>query len=360
MSDHLGEKTEQQTPRRLEEALKRGQIARSPEVQTAFVLLGGLAALAFSGQEIWRRLVGATVVSLGHLHDTPLTGSALQGYGVAGTWLLLKCVGPVVLGTALAGLLAGAFQNRFNTASEALTPEWNRLNPVEGFKRLFSARMVAPTAISLTKLIVIVALTYSEVRSILNDPIFTTSVGVSRMAAFLAETSMRIFLRVSVALLVIAAADYGYQWWRTQRDLMMTKQELKDELKSTEGNSQIKSARRRRRGVTKKKMLADVPTADVVVTNPTHLAIALRYDRKTMRAPRVVAKGIRLGAERIREIARLHQVPIVENKPLARLLFKHGKVGGEVPASLYAAVAEVLAWVYRVNRYRYYAEQNAV
>jgi flagellar biosynthetic protein FlhB len=360
MSEYHGEKTEQPTPRRVEEALKRGQIARSPEVQTAFVLLGGLAALVFGGQEIWRHLVGATVISLGHLHDTPITGDALQGYGVAGTWILLKCVGPVVIATALAGLLAGAVQNRFNTASEALTPDWNRLNPFEGFKRLFSTRMVAPTAISLTKLAVIVALTYNEVRSILNDPIFTTSVSVSRMATFLAETSLRIFLRVSLVLLAIAAADYGYQWWRTQRDLMMTKQELKEELQNTEGNQQIKAARRRRRGVTKKKMLADVATADVVVTNPTHLAIALRYDRKTMRAPRVVAKGIRLNAERIRDLARQHQVPIIENKPLARMLFKHGKVGGEIPASLYAAVAEVLAWVYRVNRYRYYAEQNAV
>jgi flagellar biosynthetic protein FlhB len=229
---------------------------------------------------------------------------------------------------------------------------------VEGFKRLFSARMVAPTAISMAKLAVIIALTYSEVCSILSDPIFTTSVSVSRMAAFLAQTSLRIFLRVSLALLAIAAADYGYQWWRTQRDLMMTREELKEEMKNSEGNQQIKAARRRRRGVSKKKSLAEVPKADVVVTNPTHLAIALRYDRKTMRAPRVVAKGIRLNALRIREIAQQHQVPIVENKPLARLLFKHARVGGEVPASLYAAVAEVLAWVYRVNRYRYYAEQN--
>jgi flagellar biosynthetic protein FlhB len=356
--EHTGEKTEQPTPRRLEEALKRGQIARSPEVQTAFVLLGGLAALAFSGQELWKQLVGATVISLGHLHDTPLTGGALQGYAIAGTLVLLKCVGPVVLATALAGMLAGAIQNRFNTASEAMTPDWNRINPVEGFKRLFSARMLAPTAISMAKMAIIIVLTYSEVRNILNDPIFTTSVGVARMAGFLAETSMKIFLRVSLALLVIAAADYGFQWWRTQRDLMMTKQELKEELKNTEGNQQIKNARRRRRGKSKRQMLVDVPKADVVVTNPTHLAIALRYDRKTMRAPRVVAKGIRLNAQRIREIAQQHQVPVIENKPLARLLFKHGKVGGEVPASLYAAVAEVLAWVYRVNRYRYYAEQN--
>jgi flagellar biosynthetic protein FlhB len=358
MSDHLGEKTEQPTPRRLEEALKKGQLARSPEVQTAFVLLGGVAALAFGGREIWKQLVGATVMSLGHLHDTPITANALQSYGIAGTMVLIKCAGPVVIGTALTGLLAGAIQNRFNTASEALTPDWNRLNPIEGFKRLFSVRMIAPTAISLAKLVIVIALTYTEVRSILEDPIFATSVSVARIATFLAETSMRIFLRVSLALLVIAAADYGYQWWRTQRDLMMTKQELKDEMKNTEGNQKIKSARRRRKGITKKKMLADVPKADVIVTNPTHIAIALRYDRKTMRAPKVVAKGIRLNAQRIREIAQQHQVPIIENKPLARMLFKHGRVGGEVPASLYAAVAEVLAWVYRVNRYRYYVEQN--
>jgi len=136
------------------------------------------------------------------------------------------------------------------------------------------------------------------------------------------------------------------------------KEELKEEMKNTEGNQQIKAARRRRKGISKKKMLADIPTADVIVTNPTHIAIALRYDRKTMRAPRVVAKGIRLNAQRIRELAQQHHVPIIENKPLARMLFKHARVGGEVPASLYAAVAEVLAWVYRVNRYRYYAEQN--
>jgi flagellar biosynthetic protein FlhB len=360
MSEQQGEKTEQPTPRRLEDALKKGQIARSAEVQTAFVLLGGVAALAFSGQEIWKQLVGSTVISLGHLHDTPVTADALQGYAVVGTLVLVKCVSPVLLATALAGLLAGAIQNRFNTASEALTPDWNRLNPVEGFKKLFSGHMLAPVAISMVKLAAIIALTYSEVVSILNDPIFTTSVNVSRIAAFLAETCMRIFLRVSLALLVIAAADYGYQWWRNQRELMMTKEELKEEMKNTEGNPLIKSARRRRRSVSKKKMLSDVPTADVIVTNPTHIAVALRYHRKSMRAPRVVAKGIRLNAERIREIARQHQVPIIENKPLARMLFRHARVGGEIPASLYAAVAEVLAWVYRVNRYRYYAEQNQI
>jgi flagellar biosynthesis protein FlhB len=357
MSDH-GEKTEQPTQRRIEDALKKGQIAQSPEVQTVFVLFGGLAALSFAGQEIWRNLTGAIITALGHLHDTTLSTDELQGYAVSGTLLLIKCAGPVVLATALAGLVAGAVQNRFNTASEALTPNWTRLNPVEGFKRIFSGRMWIPTGMAVAKLALIIALTFSEIRSILSDPIFTTSVSVGRMAEFLAGVWMRIFFRITLVLLGIAGADYGYQWWRNRQDLMMTREEVKEEAKSNEGNPQIKAARRRRRSISKAKALAEVPKADVIVTNPTHIAIALRYDRKSMRAPRIIAKGIRLNAQRIREIAQQHQVPILENKPLARMLFKHGRVGGEVPAQFYAAVAEVLAWVYRVNRYRYYTEPN--
>jgi flagellar biosynthetic protein FlhB len=140
---------------------------------------------------------------------------------------------------------------------------------------------------------------------------------------------------------------------------MMSKEEVKDELKNQEGDPKMKARlRRRRQAVSYRKMLAEVPRADVVVTNPTHLAVALRYDRKSMGAPRIVAKGSRLNALRIREIARQHQIPIIENKPLARLMFKYGKVGGEIPAQLYVAVAEILAYVYRTNAYRYYREQN--
>jgi flagellar biosynthesis protein FlhB len=353
-----GEKTEQPTPRRLEEAIKRGQIAQSAEVQTVFVLLGFLAALAFAGREIWEQFVSVIVMTLSHLYDTTITSSSLQGYGVSAVFVLIKCVGPVILATATAGLIAGAIQNRFNTASEVLTPNWNRLNPVEGFQRLFSGRMLAPTILGAIKFAFILTITYSEIRNVVNDPIFTSAVSSERLAEFMGQTCLRIFLRVSLGLIVIAGADYAYQFWRTQRDLMMTKQELKDELKNTEVNQRIKTARRKRRALSKAQALAEVPKADVVVTNPTHIAIALRYDRKTMRAPKVVAKGIRLNAEKIREIAQQHQVPIMENKPLARMLFKHGRVGGEIPAELYAAVAEILAWVYRVNRYRYYAEQN--
>jgi flagellar biosynthesis protein FlhB len=358
VSEHTGERTEQPTQRRLEDAVKRGQIARSPEVQTAAVLLAGLAALLFTGQEMWQTLVGVMAAALGHLHDTSVSRDSLQGYVLGGTVVLAKVVGPVLIATVLGGLLAGGIQNRFQTASEAFSPNWERLDPVAGFQRLFSTRSGVATGVALAKLTAIALLSYTEVRAILQDPIFTSSVSVARIAGFLAESCLRIFLRVTLVLFAIAAVDYGYQWWRTHKDLMMTREELKEELKNSEGNPQVKAGRRRLRAHSQRKQLAEVPKADVVVTNPTHLAVALRYDRKTMKAPRIVAKGIRLNAERIKEIARQHQVPTLENKPLARLLFKHGRVGGEVPAQLYAAVAEVLAWVYRINRYRYYAEQN--
>jgi flagellar biosynthetic protein FlhB len=358
MDEQSGEKTEQPTQRKLEEAVKHGQTPRSGEVQTVFVLFGGVAALTFCGRETWHLFVNTEVQTLSHLHSTAITADSLQGYAVTGALMVFKCAGPFVIITMLAGLLAGAIQNRFQTASEVLAPDWNRLNPVEGFKRLFSMRAVVPTAVAAVKFTVVLALTYSEIRAVLSDPIFTTSVSVGRLAEFLGQTGLGILLRVSLALLVVAVGDYGYQVWQVSQDLMMTKQELKDEAKNTETNPLVKNARRRRRSSKKAQQLADVAKADVVVTNPTHIAVALRYDRKTMKAPKVVAKGIRLNAQQIREIAVRHQVPIMENKPLARMLFKNAKVGGEVPGQLYAAVAEVLAWVYRINRYRYYSEQN--
>ena len=335
MAEQTGDKTEQATPRRLEEAHSKGQFARSAEVQTVFVLTGALLALAFSGPEIWRILAGTQVSILGHLHEIPLTASAMQGYAVRSVLVFGSCVWPVLAATILGGLLAGGIQTRFRTSPEAMTPNWERLNPVEGFRRVFSMRSGVPTLIHVAKLAVIVVLSYGVVRSILSDPIFYSAVDVARIAGFMAESSFKIIIRVTIALVVLAAADYGYQFWRTNQDMMMTKEEVKEEAKSSEGNPQVKSQRRRRAlAQAKRKMLAEVPKADVVVVNPIHIAVALRYDKKTMKAPKIVAKGSRLNALRIKEIAMEHQVPIVENMPLARIMFKYGKVGGEIPAEL--------------------------
>jgi flagellar biosynthesis protein FlhB len=359
MSEQSGEKTEKPTAKRLEEAFNKGNIARSPEVQTVFVLGGGVLALALTGAEMWRSMSDSLSMTLGHLNETKVTMNSMPGYFATAAMALGHCVWPVLAATTTGGLLAGGIQSRFRTASEALAISWERLNPVQGLQRLFSIRSSVATGLGIVKLSVVISLCYGVIRSILSDPIFHSSVDVARIASFMAESSFRIVIQVGMALVVLAAADYGYKFWQTNQDLMMTKEEVKDETKNAEGNPAIKAQqRRRRKSISKKKMLAEVPKADVVITNPTRIAIALRYDRKTMKAPRIVAKGIRLNAREIREIAQQHQVPIIENKPLAQLMFKYGRVGGEIPAQLYAAVAEILAWVYRVNAYRYYREQS--
>jgi flagellar biosynthetic protein FlhB len=359
MNEQAGEKTEKASQKHLEEAYRKGQFARSPEVQTAFVLVSAMTALTLSGGEMWRLIANTQVSLFSHLHDTPLSLNVMQGYAIKGVLLFGRCVWPVLAATVTAGLLAGGIQTRFRIAPEALDFRWEKLNPLEGLKRVFSMRSAVPTGLSILKLLTIIGLSYSVIHGIITDPVLHSSVDVARIARFMAESSFKLTLRVAAALVILSAADYGYQIWRTDRDLMMTKQEVKDESKNTEGNPQIKARRRRKRhAMTKRKMLMEVPKADVVVVNPTHLAVALRYDRKTMKAPKVVAKGSRLNAQQIREIAQQHQVPIIENKPLARMMFKYCPVGGEVPAQLYAAVAEVLAWVYRVNAYRYYREQS--
>src|SRR5579863_10288167 len=186
--DSGGEKTEQPTQRKLEEAIKRGQTPRSQEIQTVFVLFGAIAALSFCGRETWQMFYNTEIQTFSHLYNTEVSIDSLQGYGVMAALMIMKCAGPFVITTMLASLVAGAIQNRFQTASEVLTPDWNRLNPVEGFKRLFSNQSVVPTIIGAVKFIVVISLTASEIKSIVTDPIFSTSVSVGRLAEFLGET----------------------------------------------------------------------------------------------------------------------------------------------------------------------------
>jgi flagellar biosynthetic protein FlhB len=359
MREHVGERTEEPTQRRVEDAFKRGQFAKSTEVQTAFVLLGGTLALMLFGQQSWQQMQNAFASVLSHLHLISVSSEVMRGQLVRGMLALGACVAPVVLAVMAGGLLAGGIQTKFQTTPEVTTPDWTRLNPVSGLQRIFSMRSLAPTLFALVKLGIIVGLLYHAVRQVFTDPIFYTAVDTARVAEFLASAALKILLWISLAMALIAAADYAFQSWQTHRDLMMTKDELKEELKHSEGNPLVKAQQRRRRSMTLNKMLAAVPTADVIVRNPTRFAVALRYDRKTMRAPKIVAKGARWNARRILEIAEQYQVPVLENKPLARLMYKYGRVGSEIPAQFYTAVAEILAWVYRTNRYRYYTEQNA-
>lgn len=349
------EKTEMPTPKKLQELMESGQFARSQEVQTLVLLLAALLILTVMAPKMVETFRVYMIGTFQRLGTTQMNYEAFQGHFghfmvTAGTLIL-----PVMAAGVLGGLIGSGTQSQFRASPKAIEPKFSKLNPLSGFKRIFSSQSLAKLVVSLMKFVVIFGFTYPVLKQVLNDPIFYTSTDLMHLLAFMGRTAQDVALRVIAGMVVIAAVDYAYQQWKNEEDSKMTKQEVKDEHKQVDGNQQVKGEqRRRRRQMLMETLNTEVPQADVIVTNPTHLAIALKYDREAMGAPRVVAKGARYNALRIREIARKHEVPMVENKPVARLLFKNCKVGQEIIPDLYAAVAEILAYVYRTHRYKYY------
>jgi len=284
MSEDAGEKTEQPTAKKLEEALKNGQIPRSAEIQTVSVVFAGLWAIQRFGSERWRTFTQVFERVLGHLHDIRSDFDALPDLAAKSSMTIIGCAAPVVIASGAAGLLAGATQNRFNISSDMISPNWARLNPMSGLGRIFSPKAAFPAGISLMKLGFIGYFSWSQVKSVLDDPIFHTAVDTHRIATFLSDTSSALAGRMLTCLLVIAACDYAYQVRKIGKDLMMTKEQVKDEAKQQDSNPHVKGEMRKRRMKMKsfRAQLADVPKADVVLTNPTHIAVALFYDRETM------------------------------------------------------------------------------
>ena len=355
------EKTEMATPKKLQELMESGQFARSQEVQTLVLLVAALLILTIMAPkmvETFRIYMMGTFQQLGTTRVTPDSWQSIFSHFfiTAGTLIL-----PVMSMGLLAGLIGSGSQSQFRASPKAIEPKFNKLNPINGFKRIFSSQSLAKLVVSLMKFVVIFGFTYPVLKRVLDDPVFYSATDLMHLLAFMGDTAQSVGVRVVAGMVLIAACDYAYQHWKNEEDSKMTKQEVKDENKQLEGNLQVKGElRRRRRQMLMETLNTEVPQADVIVTNPTHLAIALKYDRAAMGAPRVVAKGARYNALRIREIARKAEVPIVENKPVARLLFKNCKVGAEIIPDLYAAVAEILAYVYRTNRYKYYIRGQQV
>ena len=260
MSEHGGEKTEQPTAKRLEEAFQQGNYPRSQEVQTVFVLLAAAGALIISGRQIWANLTLAVTSVLGHLHEMPVTFESIQGLFLLWLIRIAQIAGPIVIAAAIGGLLAGAIQSRFQTSPDAVAAKWERLNPVTGLQRIFSVQSLTPAAINFFKMGTVLAVCYGDVLAIIHDPIFHTTVDTARIASFLAESALQLVLRVAMVLSIIAAVDFTYQYWKNHRDLMMTKEEVKEEARNTEGNPQVKAAQRRKKNaISVRKMLAEVP-----------------------------------------------------------------------------------------------------
>jgi flagellar biosynthetic protein FlhB len=262
---------------------------------------------------------------------------------------------PVLAACVGAAMFAGGVQSGFQLTPKAVTVRFEQLNPVAGFRRLFSKTIFVKAGIDLLKLGAIGLALFWGTRGLLEDPLFTAPVETAYLAQFLNQTTLAFFSRLLLALGVIAAISYGWEKFKTSRELKMTREEVKEEHRNTEGDAHVKAARRRlARRLMQKQMLSAVPTADVVVTNPTHYAVALKYERGKDQAPVVLAKGENRFALHLKEIAAEHGVPTVENKPVARLLFALGRVGETIPPELYQAVAEILAVVYRTHRYYFH------
>ena len=345
------DKTEEPTAKKRSDARKKGQVARSQELNAAFVLLIGFLTLRVLWEYIYDNIAQYTIYIYSHLAQS-VTIEGLMELFIGIMIVLVKTVMPIMFAILAIGLAVNLYQVGFMITTEQLEFNLDKLNPINGFGRFFSKRALVELFKSIFKIIVIGYFLYLYLKDqipLLPQFIFFD---LPQSLATAADIIFTMAFQVIGVIMLMAAADYAYQKWQMTQDLKMSKQEVKDEYKQTEGDPQIKGKiRQKQRQMAMQRMMSEVPKADVIVTNPTHLAIALRYS-KGMVAPLVVAKGQDIVAERIKQIAREHHIMIVENKAVARALYQAVEVGGVVPAELYQAVAEILAYVYRIKHRR--------
>ena len=351
MAEDAGDKTEAPTPRRRAEAREQGNIARSQDLTISLMMLGMMMTLNLTGGKILLALKSllVTMLSEATLSDFNLdnaTNGLLQGIYVS-----FIAIAPVLFALVLIAIISNILQVGLFFSTTRIQPNFAALNPFAGFSRLFARGQGAMKLLmSMAKMFLLGLVAYSAIHGRLESIQKVQVLAFTEIFMLAAQLIYSIMVRVGIAMLILAILDYWYQRWSHERQLRMSKQEVKDEMRRMDGDPKVKGRRRQMALANlKKKLKKDVPTADVVVTNPTEFAIALKYDSKTMHAPRVIAKGQGVIAARIREIAIESGVPILERKPLARALYKLVEVGQEIPEQFYSAVAEILAYVYDLS-----------
>ncbi|MCX5749088.1 MAG: flagellar biosynthesis protein FlhB [Candidatus Saganbacteria bacterium] len=354
MGEQGGDKSEEPTPHRLREAREKGQVAKSKEITTAFLLLTSYVIFRYTGDMIWRELAGMTqsvFQLIPNISDFSLdfVGSvlliALRAFAISVT--------PIFIVTVIVALLAEALQTGFVAAVDPLSPKLERINPLEGFKRMFSMTGFVELVKSIIKILIVFYITWYAVKDDLPSVIGVMSADPWQSLVIGGSIAYKIAIRVGIFYLAVAILDYFYRRWEYMKNLKMTKQEIKEEYKRLEGDPQVKQRMRDlQRAMSNQRMMAAVPGADVVVTNPTHLAVAILYDASRMKAPSLVAKGRHMIAEEIKKIAESNNIPVIENEPLARSIFNSTKVGQEISSEIYQAVAEILAFVYKIKKNR--------
>ena len=345
------ERTEKATRKKRAEARQKGQVAQSREISSAMILMTALGFFYFAGSWLFwslSEIIAGVYKNIATVRITEVSDASAFSLEVLYQFLALLL--PFLLPVAVVGLVANVMQVGFQIHTKSMALKFNKLNPISGMKRFVSLKSMVELGKSIIKILIVGSIAYLLVKSEMQEFSLLIHQEVGQILVFIARLALKVCFFVCLALIVLAVVDYVYQRWQYEQDLKMTKQEVKDELKQTYGDPKVKA---RIRGVqmemARRRMMEAVSQADAVITNPTHLAIALKFDAREMIAPRVLAKGSGHIAQRIREIAAEHQITIVEEKPLAQAMFKMVDIGEYIPAELYRAVAEVLAYVYRIK-----------
>jgi flagellar biosynthetic protein FlhB len=348
--DSFQEKTEQPSARRLQETREKGQVAKSAELNSALILLTSIMMLYFTGGAMLNQMMDQFKIVYNDLNEIGRETTSVQYLMTAGLKPFLAILAPLLIVITVVAIGANVAQFGFLFSLEPLVPKFDKLNPLAGIKRMFSPRAFVEVLKGILKLVIVGGISYWTLLQQKDRYLLLLNDGVGEILRFTGAVVYQLTVRISGALLVLALADFLYQKWQYKKDLMMTKEELKEEAKQMEGDPLVKTAIRSLQLTrARQRMMGSVPQADVVITNPTHIAVAMKYDVEKMNAPVILAKGARLLAARIREIAQKNGIPIIENKPLARSLYKIGEIGKEIPAELFQAVAEVFAYVYQMR-----------
>lgn len=345
-----GDKTEKATPKKRQEARKKGQVAKSAELSGAVVLLSALLTLTMFGGFIKERFMSLFLdVFRNRINMEVTSDNVIRMFNEYGIQILIL-LAPLLGITFLLALVVNIAQIGFVANGEGLTPKFSKINPIKGFKNIFSMRSFVEFLKSIFKLVVIAYLVYSTLWGKKESFALLSRLNAEAAFQFVAKLTINLGIKIGAVLFIMAIFDYIYQKYEHEKSLRMSKQEIKDEYKKMEGDPLIKGKiRERQRRMAMQRMMQEVPNADVIITNPTHFAVALKYDGSQMAAPQVIAKGQDHVALRIRELAKEHGVMTMENKPLARALFQRTEIGDVVPADLFQAVAEVLAYVYKLK-----------
>ncbi|WP_282034533.1 flagellar biosynthesis protein FlhB [Metabacillus indicus] len=345
-----GEKTEKATPRKREDVRKKGQVAKSADVNTAIGLLTVFLAFLFIGPFMMKQLLALMKSSLQetlllqlsekNVHELMMQIAVQSAY-----------MGGPIMGVALiAGIAGNYLQVGFLFSTEAVQMKLEKINPIQGFKRIYSLRAVVELLKSILKISFVGAVTFSVIWFQMDGILSLSKLSVEKAFLFVSKLAFQMGLFASIALLFLSLLDYFYQKYDFEKNIRMSKQDLKDEFKKSEGDPLIKSRiKQKQREMATRRMMQDVPGADVVITNPTHYAIALKYDEDKMDAPFVVAKGVDFVAQKIKETAKTNNVTMIENRPLARALYDQVDIGRAVPEEFFKAIAEILAYVYQLK-----------